>query len=241
MANRRDLEALAGEIADVYVQVDNVWLLIPGTNTVNHVSGEKPVREATGFSGTKNRTGQAPVPAITIGLSSFLPQFPVMQAIHKAYVDDDTLSWRYSTPADAILPAQQGNALTAAISNLGVVTFAGAGFNAEMKTILGGAQVPKGAAMVIANKDYVIIDKTYSNLGELTAFNVVDAMTGLAPAAQVAAAAFSIRTPKVQWGPFLAKVLNSGNADMDSQTTGVTSQIIILPLAAVPYSKVVAA
>ena len=185
-----------------------MWAEVPGISDYTESGGEAPTREVVAFQGTKQSVGKPRPQTIELTATAPVLLHPTWKLITNAYRNNLTINVRVDFP-DQILRSISPSGTTAAISAAGAVTFAGPD---ESRPDFTKDDFNVGDAIRIGNVDYLVVSAA-------TATSVMV----VAPSSGITATVYSIVTPPIRIGPYLARVSTAGNRSLASESDLSTS------------------
>ena len=190
MARHAAHAVIGSEDKILRVRDGSTWIDVPGVNDWTISGGEREGRSTTSDSGSPSGLA-GPKSAPQIEMQSYgVPGHRACEVILDAFQSNTELRFQMETPQQTLLAGTSGSN-NCAITSAGAVTFTGT------RPTLDDLRL--GALIRIGSNDYVIATVNPSTLA--TTINP-------APAANVAAANYSIRTPALR-REFAAKVLST--------------------------------
>ena len=192
MARHAAHAVIGSEDKILRVQDGSTWIDVPGVNDWTISGGEREGRSTTSDSGSPSGLA-GPKSAPQIEMQAYgVPGHRACEVILDAFQSNGELRFQMETPVQTLLATTSGGN-NAAVSATGGVTFTGTGTRPTLDDLR------LGALIRIGTSDFVIATVNPDTLA--TTVNPV-------PAAAVAAANYSIRTPALR-REFAAKVLST--------------------------------
>ena len=204
---------------------DGAWYDLLGASGYNESGGEASTRTVTAFLGAASKVGRRGPQAVNIAVSAYVPTHPAWSLMRDAQDGNHTIRCQLTTKQDIIFPVGTG---TAAVKASGDVDFVGAGdlvpdFDTD-------DDYAAGLVLRVGTADYTIVDLPSGGVkpGWTSKMKVYPA-----PAADVAAAVFSVVLPSLRRGPFTARVVITDLSSLEAESD-LTTALTLQPRAILP-------